>query len=578
MRTPSPVRLAVALAFALFTLEPAARQLPDDEALGLLRDYIKKSWTTLARSNSDLLRALPDPKMPRKPGEPWLLYIARTEDRDRVDAELRSMLGAEAMRRVEIRTLPADPLSVRDHGLLYLPRPYVVPGGRFNEMYGWDSYFIQVGLLHDGELSLARDMVENFLYQVTHYGTILNANRTYFLSRSQPPFLTRMILGVYDRTRDRDWLRGTVPAIERYYRYWTTGPHAIADAPLSRYFDLGSGPAPEVVADERDDAGRTHYDRAREYYRTHEVADYDESLYYDSARDRLTDLFYKGDRSMRESGFDPSNRFGALNVDVIHYAPVCLNTLLYLMEEDAARIMAALGDEAAAGAWRERAASRRDHVNRLLWDEQAGLYYDYNVRTRRLRRYDFATTFYPLWAGMASPAQAARVRANLSRFEAPGGLLTSTQATGSQWDAPFGWAPLQMIAVAGLRRYGFHEDADRLATKFVALVAKELGEHGTIVEKYDVRRRESDVAADITFGYSANQVGFGWTNAAVLDLLAGLRQKTGERRFDVRRLEPEGSRRALEGDPAIAIDHVEPIGPAGVRALHAVVGAVDERR
>jgi alpha,alpha-trehalase len=406
---------------------------------------------------------------------------------------------------------------------LYLPRPYVVPGGRFNEMYGWDSYFIQIGLLRDDELTRARDMAENFVYQIQHYGTILNANRTYYLSRSQPPFLTRMVLGVYERTGDTAWLRSTVPAIDRYYRFWTSAPHDVADVGLSRYFDRGDGPAPEVVADEKDELGRTHYDRAREYYRTHDVADYDESLYYDSRRDRLTDLFYKGDRTMRESGFDPSNRFGALNVDVIHYAPVCLNTLLYVMEEDAARIMDTLGDAASARAWRTRAASRRDLVNTLMWDEQAGLYYDYNIRTRRLRRYDFATTFFPLWAGIASPAQAARVRANLDRFEAPGGLLTSTEVTGNQWDAPFGWAPLQVIAVSGLRRYGFHEDANRIATKFVALVAKELDEHGTIVEKYDVRRRESDVAADIKFGYSANQVGFGWTNGAVLDLLAGMR-------------------------------------------------------
>ena len=280
-----------------------------------------------------------------------------------------------------------------------------------------------------------------------------------------------------------------------------------------------------MLADEKDESGRTHYDRAREYYRTHDVTDYDEALYYDSARDRLTDLFYKGDRSMRESGFDPSNRFGALNVDVIHYAPVCLNTLLYIMEDDAARIMddaRRRGRRQAPGAGvRRRGAT---WSTRLLWDEQAGLYYDYNFRTRRLRRYDFATTFYPLWAGIATPAQAARVRGNLAKFEAPGGLLTSTEVTGSQWDAPFGWAPLQMIAVAGLRRYGFHEDADRIAAKFVSLVAKEFDEHGTIVEKYDVRRRESDVAADIKFGYSANQIGFGWTNGAVLDLLAGMRQ------------------------------------------------------
>jgi len=127
-----------------------------------------------------------------------------------------------------------------------------------------------------------------------------------------------------------------------------------------------------------------------------------------------------------------------------------------------------------------------------------------------------------LWAGIASPAQARAVHANLAKFEAPGGLLTSTQVTGSQWDAPYGWAPLQMIAVAGLRRYGYVEDADRLARKFVSLVIQEFDAHGIIVEKYDMQKRTSDIAAGIKFGYSANQAGFGWTNAAVLELLAGM--------------------------------------------------------
>ncbi len=278
------------------------------------------------------------------------------------------------------------------------------------------------------------------------------------------------------------------------------------------------------MADEKDEQGRTHYDRAREYYRTHEVTDYDESLYYDSRRDRLTDLFYKGDRSMRESGFDPSNRFGALNVDIVHYAPVCLNTLLYVMEDDAARIAEILGDQAAVSAWRGRAASRRDLINRLMWDEAAGLYYDYNIRTRVFAATTSRRRSIRCGRALRRLRRRRECAANLERFEAPGGLLTSTEVTGSQWDAPFGWAPLQMIAVAGLRRYGFDEDANRIAAKFVSLVEKEFDEHGTIVEKYDVRRRESDVAADIKFGYSANQIGFGWTNGAVLDLLAGMRQ------------------------------------------------------
>ena len=201
-------RLAVLWCLAATIAFAQTVSLPDPALLARMGEYIAMSWQTLTRSTQDLPRALPDPKMPRKPGEPWPLYVARTENRARVEAELRGVLGESAMAQVAIRTLPLDPNTIHDHGLMYLPRPYVVPGGRFNEMYGWDSYFIEVGLLRDGELDRARDMVDNFLYEIRHYGTILNANRTYFLSRSQPPFLTRMVLGVYDKTHDRAWLRG----------------------------------------------------------------------------------------------------------------------------------------------------------------------------------------------------------------------------------------------------------------------------------------------------------------------------------------------------------------------------------
>ena len=152
-------------------------------------------------------------------------------------------------------------------------------------------------------------MADNFLYEVREYGKVLNANRTYYLSRSQPPFLTRMILAIYERTHDAKWLAESVPALERYYRYWTSEPHLTPETGLSRYYDLGEGPAPEVISSELDRRGRTDYDLIRKYFRSHRVTDYDDTQYYDAAHDRLTALFYKGDRSMRESGFDPSNRW-----------------------------------------------------------------------------------------------------------------------------------------------------------------------------------------------------------------------------------------------------------------------------
>ena len=526
------VSAGAALAFALtFAAAPArtASQTATQPSAGFptatrienLRRYIRRTWSLLTRSTRDLARAAPDPKV-HPAGDAWPVYVAADEDRAAIARTLQTVLSPDDVRHIALQPLPASPNQIREHGLLYLPHPYVVPGGRFNEMYGWDSYFIARGLLRDNEVGLARDMTDNFIYEISHYGMILNANRTYFLTRSQPPFLTGMILGVYERTKDRRWLRSTLPAIDRYYGFWTSPPHLVEATGLSRYFDLGDGPAPEVVAAERDAQGLTHYDRVREYFRTHAVPDYDVSQFYDRAADRLTDLFYKGDRSMRESGFDPSNRFGPFSADIVHYTPVCLNVLLYRMEDEASRIQSIAGNAAAAGEWRARAERRRQRIDSLLWDPEAGLYFDYNFETRQRRRYEFATTFYPLWAGLVSPEQARRVAANLVKFEAPGGLLTSTVTSGSQWDAPYGWAPLQLIAVEGLRRYGFNTDADRLARKFVSLVVDDFDAHGTIVEKYDVRRRSSDLGSGLRFGYTSNEVGFGWTNAAVLDLLAGL--------------------------------------------------------
>ncbi len=394
-------------------------------------------------------------------------------------------------------------------------------------MYGWDSYFIQLGLLRDGETDLAKDMADNFLYEIREYGKILNANRTYYLTRSQPPFLTQMVLGVYQKTHDRRWLQSAVPMIEKYYQFWTTPPHLIPETSLSRYYDLGEGPAPEVLSSEKDAEGHTHYDLVKQYFRTHKVTDYDVGEYFDPGRNILTTLFYKGDRSMRESGFDPSDRFGKFNIDIIHYNPVCLNSLLYLMEKQAGEIQRILGHASDAATWDSRAASRADRINRLMWDAQAGLYFDYEYVHFRQRKYPFATTFMPLWAGIASREQAAAVVRNLQQFEKPGGIQTSTNISGNQWDAPFAWAPLQLFAVEGLRRYGYSAEADRIATEFLSMVQEQYREHGIIVEKYDAVRRAIDVNRTIQFGYSSNEAGFGWTNAvftALYDELPAKRQ------------------------------------------------------
>lgn len=490
------------------------------EQIQAVKIYIKQTWKTLYRSHQHLLQAARDPKLEHAEGQPYLVYISPQEDRDSIERSLKQTLSEQEWSQIELRVFPAEIGLIEEHGLLYLPHPYVVPGGRFNEMYGWDSYFIELGLLRDGELALAKSMVDQLLYEVEHYGTVLNANRTYMLSRSQPPVLTPMIWALFEHTQDEAWLQATLPLAERYYYYWTVPPHLNQATGLSRYFALGEGPSPEVLASEQDEQGRTHYDRVQDYYRHVPVQEYDLDLYYDRDQDCLTDLFYKGDRSMRESGFDISNRFGPFSVDIIHYTPVCLNVLLYRMEQDIAQIHGQVGNNDVAQQWRHRALERHHRIDQFLWNESAGLYVDYNFYTGQQSQYEFATTFYPLWAGLASPEQAAKVVKNLALFEAPGGLLSSTHVSGNQWDAPFGWAPLTLIAVQGLLRYGYREEGYRIAHKFIAMLVKEFERDGTLVEKYDVCTCSSQVSDEILYGYSSNEVGFGWTNGVFLELLA----------------------------------------------------------
>jgi alpha,alpha-trehalase len=489
--------------------------------LAPVRAYIARGWGALTRSNRELPEAARDPKVPLAAGARWPVYLAPDEDLAAVTRRLQEVLAPPRLGLVELRPLPRrSPAEVQPPGLLYLPDPYVVPGGRFNEMYGWDSYFIVLGLLRDGQIERARQQTDNFLYEVERYSKVLNANRSYYLTRSQPPLLSGMVRAVFAATHDRRWLGRARAALEATHRFWTSAPHLAGDTGLSRYFDTGAGPAPEVVAGERDAAGRTHYQRVQAFLRDHPQQAEELAGYYDRKVDRLTPLFYVGDRSMRESGFDPSDRFGSFGVDVIHFAPVCLNVLLAVLESDLGAIAAELDDGGAVTRWRELAGQRRERIDRFLWDEPRGLYLDWNFARGQRRVYPFATTFWPLWAGLASPAQAARVRSALATFERPGGIRTSDRVTGNQWDAPFGWAPLQLFAALGLARQGFTADAARVARSFLTMVVEDFERRGTIVEKYDVERRSSQVEQGIRYGYSENQVGFGWTNGVFLELAA----------------------------------------------------------
>ncbi len=234
----------------------------------------------------------------------------------------------------------------------------------------------------------------------------------------------------------------------------------------------------------------------------------------------LTADYYKGDRSMRESGFDISFRFGPYGAGTHHFAPVCLNSLLYKTEKDLQRISEILGNKQNAQHWQERARDRGERIQKYLWDAQRGLFFDYNLDQSARTTYEYITTLYPLWAGIATKEQAEAVARNLKIFERSGGLAMSNRDNGVQWDYPYGWAPTQLLAIEGLRRYGYNKDADRVSYEFLSNIAENFQRDRTIREKYNVVTRSSE--ARVASGYQQNVVGFGWTNAAFLALLHAL--------------------------------------------------------
>lgn len=519
---------------------------PSGQGLKPILDYISSAWDTLTRSMTDC-RSIVDPKMTEAP----VLYLPKELEEPVAVQKLAANCNVRVEHLpIEIHRLgEIDTNKIQPQGLLYLENRYVVPGGRFNEMYGWDSYFIVRGLLRAGRVELARGMVDNFFFEIEHYGAMLNANRTYYLSRSQPPFLSSMFVDVYGAMpRDKPdsaWLERAYADLSKDYEMWTQDPHLAGQTGLSRYYDFGEGPPPEALKDETG-----FYRKVADYFFFH-PAEADQYIvetrpgvreavagaaYWlqvcdapltmarpeceKSRQFKLSADYYKGDRSMRESGFDVSFRFGPFGSATHHYAPVCLNSLLYKTEKDMEQISQWLGRSDDAKKWSQRAEERRKLIARYLWNEEQGLFFDFNFVAGRMSDYKYATTFYPLWVGLATPAQAKAVAANLKVFEQPGGIAMSTVDSGAQWDLPYGWGNIEMLAVESLRRYGYNADADRISYEFLSTVAKNFRRDGEIREKYNVVTKSSEAHAEL--GYAMNVVGFGWTNAAFLELLHGL--------------------------------------------------------
>ncbi|MCK6561816.1 trehalase [candidate division KSB1 bacterium] len=431
------------------------------------------------------------------------------------------------------------------HGILSLaivPRqgggyeglPFVVPGGRFNEMYGWDSYFIALGLLRDGRVELAKAMVDNFVYEITHYGAILNANRTYYLTRSQPPFLTSMAWAVYQHlpkeAASKAWLKGVLAAAIQEYRNVWMNPDRLTKTGLSRYFDSGFGAPPEVEPG--------HFDVVfAAYARKHGMATRAFEAAYRAGRLNVPELdaYFVHDRAMRESGHDTSYRLEKRCADLV---TVDLNSLLYKIERDIAKMVEeefsgvlsfGKGRAERSADWRKAAEKRKILMNQYLWNAERGMFFDYDFAQNRQMNYESATIFYPLWAAVASKEQAESLVKNaLPLLEKPGGLAGSTEASRGeitpdhpprQWDYPNGWAPHQMLVWQGLSNYGYERLAQRLVYRWLYTITFNAANYnGTVPEKFDVATRSHQVFAEYgnvgtKFSYITRE-GFGWTNTS----------------------------------------------------------------
>jgi alpha,alpha-trehalase len=364
-----------------------------------------------------------------------------------------------------------------DETLLGLPKPYLVPAYEkghsfdFNELYYWDSYFMVQGLMDAKHKKLVVGILENLVSLEQRFKIIPNASRTYLMGRSQPPVLTSFIFDVYENYRlDKKWLAEKMTVAQE--EYWTVW--------------LG-----EVKPNER------------QVYR---------------GLSRYYDINYLHDLAEAESGWDMTPRFGR---KALNYLPVDLNALLYKYEKNFAHAAALLGNDADAKKWEKLANKRKETMDELMWSPSRNFYYDYNYVKERRGTVSSLAGFYPMWAGMVDEARAAQLVKALRKFENKGGLATTDQqlnqrlpgqlpnAMPTQWAFPNGWAPLHFIVIEGLERYGYHEDARRIAMKWLSTNLEWFSHHGVFLEKYNVVNPHKPPVK----GLYPSQTGFGWTNS-----------------------------------------------------------------
>ena len=390
--------------------------------------------------------------------------------------------------------------------LLPLPEPYVVPGGRFREIYYWDSYFTMLGLEESGRHDLVTDMVTDFANFVDTYGHIPNGARSYYLSRSQPPFFFAMV-GLLSRDDPARAFAQYLPELKREYAFWMEGEHGLqAGTAHRRLVALGPGSLLNRYWDDRDSARDEAFRDDNELART-------------SGREPRQ--LFRDIRAAAESGWDFSSRWFSdkntrATMDTTEIVPIDLNSVLFGLENAIHAGCVRQADAKCAKEFAARAASRRAAIDRYLWDAARGAYFDYRWTTAARGTQLSAATLYPLFVQLASRRQAAAVAKIVAQqLLKPGGIVTTTIDTGQQWDAPNGWAPLQWIAIGGLRSYGDSANAASIACRWIINVNEVYERTGKLVEKYDVIMPGRGGGG----GEYPTQDGFGWTNGVMRKLL-----------------------------------------------------------
>lgn len=454
------------------------------------------------------------------PAPPQLNYVQQEKDISKHIQNLWGVLKREADVSPRWEGKEANGLS-----LLGLPYPYVVPGGRFREVYYWDSYFTMLGLKASGENALLENMVKNFDYLITTFGHVPNGNRTYYLSRSQPPFFCMMV-EILASLKGKYIYKKYLPSLLKEYAYWMDGSSKVNKGEgvkhvvkmsdgtmLNRYWDEYDIPRQESY---REDVATADI-AAQELAMVIKVAS-EEQL--KAILDKRRAETYRNLRAAAESGWDFSSRWFTdpsklSTIQTVNYIPVDLNCLLYKLEKTIVMGLKVSGKHAQARQYEKRAATRKAAILKYCWDKEKAFFVDYNFVMGQPSEVITAAGIFPLFVKIATPLQATAVAKKVeSTLLKDGGITSTENNTAQQWDAPNGWAPLQWVAITGFTQYANTNLSDRIAQRWLTLVEKVYASTGKLMEKYNVENTGLEAGG----GEYPSQDGFGWTNGVYLAL------------------------------------------------------------